>query len=55
MHQFLQILSAPDNIPIIGMVFILAFVMYVALKQARENDHFLDEGNFDAMAEHMKE
>ena len=55
MNQFIQILTAPDNIPIVGMIFILIFIMFVAIKQARENDRFLDQGQFDAMAEHMKE
>ncbi|MBZ0184732.1 MAG: hypothetical protein K8F91_00670 [Candidatus Obscuribacterales bacterium] len=55
MDQFIQILTAPDNIPIVGMIFILIWVMYVAQKQTSENDQFLDAGNFDAMVEHMKE
>ncbi len=54
MEQFLKILTAADNIPIVAMVFILAFVMTVAIKQAKENDCYLDEGKFDDMAEHMK-
>ena len=54
MEQFLGILSAPDNIPIVSMLFILALVMTVAIKQMRENDRLLDEGKWDEMVEQMK-
>ncbi|HEY9787898.1 MAG TPA: hypothetical protein V6D17_21095 [Candidatus Obscuribacterales bacterium] len=54
MEQFLHILTAPDNIPITAMVIIIAWVMYVAFKQARENDRLLDEGRFDDMVEEMR-
>lgn len=54
MDHFLHILSAPDNIPIVAMIFILGFVLYVAFKQAMENDRFLDEGRFQDMVDHMR-
>ncbi len=54
MEQFIHILTAPDNIPIVAMLFIICFVLQVAFKQAKENDLLLDEGKFDEMVEHMK-
>ena len=54
MNNFLRILSAPDNIPIVAMVIILCVVIYVAYKQAMENDKLLEESKFDEMAERMR-
>lgn len=54
MNNFLHILSAPDNIPIIAMIVILCVVLHSAVKQAMENDRLLDEGRFDDMVDHMR-
>ncbi len=54
MEQFFEILTAADNIPISAMVIIIIWVLYVAYKQARENDSLLDDGRFDEMVERMK-
>jgi hypothetical protein len=54
MNNFLHILSAPDNIPIIAMTVILCVVLQVAIKQAMDNDRLLDQGRFDDMTEQMK-
>ena len=36
--QLWEILSAPDNVPIIAMIPLLAFYIYLAWKQAHAND-----------------
>lgn len=54
MEQFIHILTAPDNIPISAMVIIVTWVLFVAWKQATENDRLLDEGRFDEMVEEMR-
>src|SRR5438094_9794523 len=36
--QLWEILSAPDNVPIIAMIPLLAFYIYLAWKQASAND-----------------
>src|SRR5437762_6005259 len=46
-NQLWQILSAADNVPIIAMIPLLAFYIYLAWKQAHANDKLLDE-----LAEH---
>ena len=33
-QQFLEILTVPDNIPIIAMMILVMFFTYIALKQA---------------------
>lgn len=38
MHHFLEIASKPDNIPIVGLMFLLPFFLGWAFKQARGND-----------------
>ncbi len=38
MNHFLKIMTQPDNIPIVGMIFLLVFFISLALKQALYND-----------------
>lgn len=54
MEQFIHILTAPDNIPIVAMLFIVGFLLGVASKQAMENDRLLDQGKFDEMVQNMR-
>lgn len=54
MEQFIHILTAPDNIPIVAMLVIISFLLAVAFKQAVENDRLLDQGKFDEMVENMR-
>jgi hypothetical protein len=46
-EQFMDILTKPDNIPIIGMLVLVLFFTWVALKQALRNDQLLDQGRVD--------
>src|SRR5215469_3714751 len=41
--QLWEILSAPDNVPIIAMIPLLAFYIYLGWKQAHANDLLIDE------------
>jgi hypothetical protein len=54
MEQVAKITTAADNIPIVAMLFIIGFVLWLAFKQAMENDALLDEGRFDEMANNMR-
>ncbi len=45
--QFMQILTLPDNIPIAGMLLLVLFFTWVALRQALRNDRLLAEGRVD--------
>ena len=50
-RQLWEICSAPDNVPIIALIPLLAFYLYLALKQARANDHLIAQLETDpAMA-----
>ncbi len=53
-QQFVSILIQPDNIPIIGMMILVLFFTYVALKQARRNDQLIEHGQRDKIIEEMR-
>jgi len=42
-HQLWEIASAPDNVPIVGMIPLLGFYCYLAWKQASANDELIAE------------
>jgi hypothetical protein len=43
-ENFASIVMKPDNVPIVGLVFLLAFFTWVATKQAVENDERIAQG-----------
>jgi hypothetical protein len=47
-HQLWTITSAPDNVPIVAMLFLVPFFTWYGLKQARENDKLIVELEGDA-------
>jgi hypothetical protein len=53
-QQFLEILTVPDNIPIIGMMLLVMFFTYISLKQARRNDQLIDHGQREKIIEEMR-
>jgi hypothetical protein len=42
-HQLWKITSTPDNIPIVAMLFLVPFFMWLGLRQARQNDGLIEE------------
>jgi hypothetical protein len=40
-HQLWEIASAPDNVPIVAMVPLLIFYLWLAFRQARDNDQLI--------------
>lgn len=54
LQQFLQILVQPDNIPIMGMMLLVLFFTYVALRQARRNDQLIEHGERDKIIDEMR-
>ena len=40
-HQLWEIVSAPDNVPIVALIPLLAFYIYLGVKQARANDQLI--------------
>ena len=54
MEPFLYTISRPDNMPIVAMVFALAFLLRVWWRQARRNDRLIAEGRRDEIAREMR-
>jgi hypothetical protein len=53
LQNFLEIVSKPDNIPIVGMLLLVLFFTWVGLRQAFRNDKLIDEGRKDEIPEEM--
>src|SRR5450432_4470279 len=50
-RQIWEICSAPDSVPIVGLIPLLGFYIYLAVKQARANDQLIEQLEADpAMA-----
>jgi hypothetical protein len=47
-RQLWEIISAPDNVPIVGLIPLLAFYIYLAWKQAHANDELIVQLEGDA-------
>ena len=53
--QFIEIMLKPDNIPIIGMLFLVLWFTYLGFKQARRNDELIAQGREDEVLRDMQE
>jgi uncharacterized membrane protein YwzB len=53
MEHFIEIVTKPDNIPIVGMIFIVAFVTWWGLSQAIRNDRHLERGEEEKVIDEM--
>ncbi|MGH7779202.1 MAG: hypothetical protein ACREQR_05180 [Candidatus Binataceae bacterium] len=54
LQQFLLILTQPDNIPIMGMMVLVLFFTWMALKQARRNDQLIEHGHRERIIDEMR-
>ena len=52
--QFLSIMVQPDNIPIVGMLFLVLFFTYLAFREGRKNDQLIADGNRDDVLKEMQ-
>lgn len=55
MENFFEIISKPDNIPIVGMIFLVTYFTWLSLKQAFANDRLIREGKKDEILRRMQE
>jgi hypothetical protein len=53
-EQFLAIMLLPDNIPILGMMFLVFFFTYLGFREGRKNDQLIDEGRRDEVLKEMQ-
>src|SRR5580700_11943866 len=56
-HQIWEIASAPDNVPIVALLFLIPFYVWYAFRQAHANDRLIDKLSADpqlAKTEHRK-
>src|ERR1700682_6221685 len=56
-HQIWEIASAPDNVPIVALLFLIPFYVWYAFRQAFANDRLIDKLSADpqlAQTEHRK-
>lgn len=54
MEYFLLIMTKPDNIPIAGMLILVAFFTWYSLRMAMRNDKKIKEGRKDEIIEDMR-
>ena len=52
--QFAEILLKPDNIPIVGLMFLIWYFTWLAFREARKNDQLIDEGRADEILKEMQ-
>jgi hypothetical protein len=55
LDHFLYILTLPDNIPIVGLMVLLFFFTYLALREARKNDQLIENGREDEILDRMQD
>lgn len=53
MEYFLEILTKPDNIPIVFMLILIAFFLWLGLKQAVKHDRMIEKGEKDKVYDEM--
>ena len=52
--QFLDILTKPDNIPIVFMMVLVMFFTWLGFKQALRNDALAEQGREDEILKEMQ-
>jgi len=55
LHQFVEILFKPDNIPIVGMLVLVLFFTWLGFKQALRNDRLAEQGRENEILKEMQE
>ena len=53
--HFLHILTLPDNIPIVGLMFLLFFFTYLGFREARKNDRLIEQGRENEILQRMQD
>jgi len=53
LQNFLEIVTKPDNIPIVGMLILVIFFTWLGMKEALKNDKLVEEGREDEIPNEM--
>jgi hypothetical protein len=53
LHNFLEIVTKPDNIPIVAMLILVIFFTWLGLREAFKNDKLIEEGKEDEIPNEM--
>jgi hypothetical protein len=53
MEHFWEILTKPDNLPIVGMLLAVIFCLWVAFRQALKHDKLIEQGKKDDIYSEM--
>lgn len=53
LEHFIHILTLPDNLPIVLMLFLLGWCMAYAIYEMRENDKLIKKGEKEKIYERM--
>ena len=53
LHNFMEIVTKPDNIPIVAMFFIIFYFFGLSLKMGAANDALTDKGEREKIYERM--
>jgi hypothetical protein len=54
-EQFIKIMFLPDNIPIVGMLFLVMYFTYLAFREGRKNDQMIAEGRPEDILKDMQQ
>jgi hypothetical protein len=52
-QNFLEILTKPDNIPIVGLLLLVIFFSWLGLRQAFKNDKIIEKGEKEELLKEM--
>ena len=52
--QFLEMMFRPDNVPIVGMLFLVLFFTWLGFREARRNDELVAQGREDEILNDMQ-
>ena len=53
LQNFLEIVTKPDNIPIVAMLILVIFFTWLGLREAFKNDKLIEEGREDEIPTDM--
>jgi len=52
--EFVEMMFRPDNVPIVGMLFLVLFFTYLGFREARRNDELTAQGREDEILNDMQ-